>query len=156
MSELITKESVLNTEHTQLAAELTDWTRAQLPSEKSRAEREMEQTAKDVADGLAPTSGEGRGQAMLSVPLIVHTRWQQEYPGCWQDKQFCEEFAFDNPRCCLPGFKPRAKKLYFDMKHGNRKLNNPGGDIYHDKRAKVNALIAADYKAQNMIPAPGI
>lgn len=138
-----TKEAVLSTEHTALAAEITDLVNANLPKEKAVAERQMAQTAKEVKEGHAPTSGDGRGQAVASIPPIVYMRWQLEYPGCWQDKGFMEEFLFDNPQCALPGYRPRAKRLFFDMKHSNKKLNNFGGDLYLEKRAKVNAAIKA-------------
>jgi len=144
MSEIVTKDNVLaTTEHTELAAEITDSVNAQLPQEKARVAQQMAQTAKEVSEGIVPTSGDGRGQAMASIPPLVYIRWMQEYPGCWRDKGFLEEFLFDNPQCRLPGYKPRAKRLFFDMKHGNRKLNNFGGDLYLEKRAKVNAAIAA-------------
>lgn len=141
--EQVTKENVLQTEHSQLAAELTDTVNANLPREKAIAMQQMAQTAKEVKEGLAPTSGEGRGQAVASIPPIIYMRWQQEYPGCWKDEQFVEEFLFDNPQCALPGYKPRPKRLHFDMKHGNRKLSNFGGDIYIERKAKVKAAIAA-------------
>ena len=144
MSELeVNKFNVLNTEHSALAAEITDEVRAQLPQEKALAAKQMAQTAKEVSEGLAPTSGDGRGQAVASIPPIVYIRWQQEYPGCWKDKGFIEEFLFDNPQCALPGYRPRAKRLFFDMKHGNRKLNNPGGDLYHERKHRVMSAITA-------------
>jgi len=80
---------------------------------------------------------------VASIPPIVYMRWQLEYPGCWQDKGFMEEFLFDNPQCALPGYRPRAKRMFFDMKNSNKKLNNFGGDLYLEKRAKVNAAIQA-------------
>lgn len=140
---MITKENLLSTEHTQLAAELTDAVNANLPREKAIAEKQMAQTAKEVREGLAPTSGEGRGQAIGSIPMIVYMRWAQEYPGCWKDENFVAEFLADNPQCSLPGYKPRPKRLHFDMKHRNLKLNNFGGDLYLERRAKVNAAIQA-------------
>lgn len=146
------KENVLaGVEHTELAAEITDEVKANLPKEKAIAVQQMAQTAKEVQEGHAPTSGDGRGQAMASIPPIVYMRWQQEYPGCWKDKGFLEEFLFDNPQCQLPGYKPRAKRQYFNMKHGNIKLNNFGGDIYHEKKAKVARDIAAQQNAFSVI-----
>lgn len=139
----ITPSTLLKQEHTALAAEITDIVKANLPREKSIAARQMQQTASEVKQGLAPTSGDGRGQALLSVPPIIYMRWQQEYPGCWNDEQFCAEFAYDNPQCCLPGYKPRAKRRFFDMKHGNLKLNNVGGDLYWDRKFKVLAAVQA-------------
>jgi hypothetical protein len=141
------KESILSQESTALAAEITDAVRNNLPNEKAIAARQMEQTGKELRSGIAPTAGDGRGQPILSIPPIVYMRWQQEYPGCWQDKGFCAEFAFDNPQCVPDGYKPRAKRLFHQMKHGNMKIGNPGGDLYHERRAKVNAAIQAQIKA---------
>jgi len=137
------KETLLKQEPSALAAEITDAVRANLPREKMVAERQMQQTVEDVKNGLTPTSGDGRGQAMASIPPIIYMRWQLEYPGCWQDKGFVEEFLFDNPQCCLPGYKPRPKRMTFNMHRGNMKMGNPGGDIYVERRAKVNAAIQA-------------
>lgn len=137
------KENILSQSSTSLAAEITDLVKANLPNEKAIAAKQMAQTAKEVKEGLAPTSGDGRGQAIGSIPPIVYLRWQQEYPGCWKDRGFLEEFLFDNPQCALPGYRPRAKRMFFDMKHGNRKISNPGGDLYLERRAKVNAAIQA-------------
>lgn len=148
MSEIITKDNVLSTvEHSALAAEITDEVKAQLPKEKARVERQMRQTAKEVAAGIVPTSGEGRGQAVASIPPLVYMRWQQEYPGCWRDKGFVEEFLFDNPQCRLPGYKPRPKRMFFHMKNGSAKIGNPGGDLYHERKAKVAQAIAAQSQA---------
>jgi len=134
---------LLGVEHSAIAAEITDEVRANLPREKAIAAQQMMATAQNVADGLAPTSGDGRGQAMASIPPIIYMRWQQEYPGCWNDKGFMEEFLFDNPQCRLPGYKPRAKRLFFDMKHHNPKMNNPGGDLYHERKHKVMQAVRA-------------
>jgi len=144
------KELLLNSEPTALAAELTDAVNANLPHEKAVATQQMAQTAKEVREGHAPTSGDGRGQAMASIPPIIYMRWQQEYPGCWKDRGFLEEFLADNPQCQLPGYKPRAKRLWFDMKHGNKKLNNFGGDLYLERRAKVTRAIAESASAFNV------
>lgn len=143
----VTKTTLLQQEHSALAAEITDAVRANLPREKAIASMQMAQTAKEISEGIVPTAGEGRGEPMLSVPPIIHIRWQQEYPGCWHDPQFCAEFGFDNPQCCLPGFKPMAKRMFFDMKHNNMKINNFGGDLYVERRAKVNRAIQAQILA---------
>lgn len=143
MDTTITKANLLQQEHSALAAEITDTVKANLPREKAIAAQQMAQTQEEVKQGLAPTSGDGRGQAVASIPPIVYLRWQQEYPGCWRDKGFIEEFLFDNPQCALPGYRPRAKRLFFDMKHGNRKMSNPGGDLYHERKFKVMSAISA-------------
>jgi len=134
------------TEHSQIAAELTDIVNANLPREKAIAEKQMAKTAEEVKSGILPTSGDGRGQAVASIPPIIYLRWQHEYPGCWKDRGFVEEFLFDNPQCALPGYKPRPKRMVFDMKRSNAKLNNFGGDLYLERRAKVNAAIQAQIK----------
>lgn len=144
---MITKESLLRDhEHSEIAADITDAVNGNLPREKAVAEQQMAQTAADVKAGLAPTSGDGRGQAVASIPPIVYLRWQQEYPGCWKDKGFVEEFLWDNPQCALPGYKPRPKRTFFNMKHNNPKLNNAGGDLYLERKAKVNAAIVDQSK----------
>jgi len=143
MSEIITKHNVLDQEHSALAAEITDVVRDNLPNEKEIVARQMAQTAKEIKAGLQPTSGDGRGQAVASIPPLVYMRWQQEYPGCWKDQGFVEEFLWDNPQCRCEGYKPRPKRMYFNMKHGNLKAGNPGGDVYHEKKFRVNAAIAA-------------
>ena len=130
-------------ESSQLAAEVTDMVKANLPREKAMAEAQMNQTAKEVKAGLAPSSGDGRGQPVASIPPIVYLRWEQEFPGFWKDRSSVEDFLFDNPRCCLPGFKPRSKRVFFDMKHSNMKLCRPGGDFYQANKIRVNASIAA-------------
>lgn len=121
------------------AAEITDEVNAQLPEEKARALREMAATAKDVAAGNVPTSGDGRGQAICSVPPVIYMRWQQEYPGCWKDKSFVDEFLFDNPECQLPGYKPKAKAIHFNMSQSAQ--INHGANVYREKKAKVMASI---------------
>lgn len=141
MDTTITKANLLQQEHTALAAEITDAVRANLPREKAVASQQMAKTQEEVKQGLAPTSGDGRGQALLSVPPVIYHRWQLEYPGCWQDEQFVAEFAFDNPQCCLPGYKPRAKRRFFDMKHSNLKLKNVGGDLYWERKHKVQQAV---------------
>lgn len=138
------KEALLNQESSSLAAEVTDMVKANLPREKAIATRQMQQTVEDVKQGLAPTSGDGRGQAVASIPPIIYLRWQMEYPGCWQDKGFVEEFLFDNPQCALPGYKPRPKRMTFDMRRGNLKIGNPGGDLYLERKAKVMQAIQAN------------
>lgn len=146
MSELITKENVLQTEHSQLAAELTDHVKAQLPAEKNLLITQLRRTAHEIRDlKLAPTSGDGRGQACLSIPPIAYHRWNLVYPGCFNDKEFCDEWAIDNPETVLPGYKPRAKPVYFDIGRGGS--YSRGANLYHINKAKVAAQIQAQVKA---------
>jgi len=41
---------------------------------------------------------DGVGQMIAKIPLALYIRWQQEFPGCWQDKEFVESFLKDNPQ----------------------------------------------------------
>ena len=133
--------------HGEFAATVTDQVNAQLPQEKERAKREMAQTAKEVKElGLVSDKVDGRGQAVCSIPPIIYMRWQQEYPGCWKDKGFVDEFLADNPQCQLPGYKPRGKALRFDI--SGMKLN-PGGNLYQEKKLRVMAAINAQTATVN-------
>lgn len=125
-----------------IAAEITDEVRAQLPEEKCRAEREMAQTAKDVRDlGIQSDRVDGRGQAICSIPPILYMRWHQQYPGCWKDRQFVDEFLSDNPQCQLPGYKPKPKVVRFNMRV--QKLAS-GSDIYHQNKHRIMADVKAE------------
>ena len=133
---MITPEELKNGD---LAAEIYDSVNSQLPSEKARAARELAQTAKEIKDGTnLPTKGDGRGQPIASIPPIIYMRWEQEYPGCWRDKQFVQEFLADNPQCQLPGYKAPAKPIRFSLRTPKM---NPGGDLYHERKAKVRSSL---------------
>jgi len=41
---------------------------------------------------------DGVGQLKAKIPLNLYIRWQQEYPGCWNDKGFVNAFLKDNPQ----------------------------------------------------------
>lgn len=112
----------------ELAREITDSVNAQLPTEKARAEREMFATASDLAN-TESDHVDGRGQAIGSIPPIIYMRWNLMIPGCWQDKEFVEEFLFDNPRCRYPGYRPNSKPVYFTM--------SPMAKLYREKRSKL-------------------
>ena len=128
------------------AAAITDAVNAQLPEEKARAEREMDETAKAVAaDPDAHGWVEGLGQPLASIPPIIHHRWHQLYPGCWKDRAFVDEFLADNPRCQLPGYKPKAKTMYFDM--GGKQPFSFGASIYHQFKDKVSEQAKSDARA---------
>jgi hypothetical protein len=42
---------------------------------------------------------EGLGERKLTIPARTFFRWAQQYPGCWQDKGFVDEFHRDNAEC---------------------------------------------------------
>ena len=49
----------------------------------------------------ARTMGSAKSDGLGQLKLVVHARewhrWNNEKPGCWQDKQFVDEFFRDNP-----------------------------------------------------------
>ena len=46
---------------------------------------------------MGNAKADGLGQLKLGVPAREWHRWNNEKPGCWQDKQFVDEFFRDNP-----------------------------------------------------------
>ena len=114
------------------AREITDEVNAMLPAEKRKAEAQMRRTAEEMKrEDLRPTKGDGRGQPVASIPPTIYLRWLQLYPGCWQDRDFVNEFLADNPQCLIPGYKPKAKTIYFDMAGKGR---SKGAQIYHQNK----------------------
>lgn len=111
-----------------LARQITDGVVAQLPEEKRQAEKELLQTANELAQ-RGSDYADGRGQAIGSIPPRVYMRWQLMLPGCWQDKQFVDEFLTDNPQCRAPGYRPKA--------HGARHGFSVGADFYQKNKDKV-------------------
>lgn len=94
----------------ELAREITDKVRAQLPEEKAQIEREMLATARELR-ARGSCSVEGLGQVKYSVPPLLFMRWAQLVPGFWQDDAEVDAFLHDNPQCCGPGYKPKAHSL---------------------------------------------
>lgn len=105
----------------ELAREITDEVVGQFPQEKEKAKREMIATANELAERGSDWVN-GRGQAIGSIPPRVYMRWQIMLPGCWQDRQFVQEFLSDNPQCCAPGYKPKQ--------HGIRRGIQVGASFY--------------------------
>jgi len=58
---------------------------------KQRMEQALGPKAKKWVDGL--------GELKLTVPARTFFRWAQQYPGCWRDKGFVDEFHRDNVEC---------------------------------------------------------
>ena len=42
---------------------------------------------------------EGVGQLKATIPARDYFRWMQYKPGCWNDKQFLNEYLRDNSAC---------------------------------------------------------
>lgn len=51
---------------------------------------------------------DGLGQRIARIDARAYWRWQQQRPGCWQDKQWVNEFLRDNPAYCAPGYTPKC------------------------------------------------
>jgi hypothetical protein len=112
-----------------LARSITDEVVSQLPEEKREAERALDRTAMELA-ARGSDWADGRGQAIGSIPQRIYMRWAALLPGCWQDKQFKDEFLADNPRCCAPGYRPKAHGL----RHG---LTGIGAAFYQKNKHTV-------------------
>lgn len=103
-----------NPTEAQLAATITDSVNAMLPEEKLKLEKEMLQTGIEKQNRDSHWV-DGLGQEIGSIPPTAYHRWNQLLPGCWKDRDFKNEFLYDNPACCLNGYRPKSKTLFFDM-----------------------------------------
>lgn len=121
----------------ELAREITDEVNAQLPQEKLRLRRELDRTAEEIK-GLTSNYADGRGQAIASIPPLAYMRWNLQYPGIWKQKDFVDEFLYDNRECLLPGYKPKPKTVYFDM--GGKPTLTVGASLYWQNKERINAL----------------
>jgi len=77
--------------------------RQEVPKEKLRHYEDAAKTAAVERKLGIPSDArlkiEGIGQRKLHIPMRTFFRWNREYPGCWQNKQFVDEFYRDNPEC---------------------------------------------------------
>lgn len=102
----------------------------QFPQEKAKGASDIAATGRALqAEGSSRM--DGLGQKMGSIPGRIYFRWQQMLPGCWQDKQFVEEFLYDNPACCAPGYRPKPRQL----RHGFTYTG--GAAFYHQNKEKI-------------------
>ena len=72
-----------------------------LPHEKNDILERGKQIGKELHE-TGPLRIDGVGQLIGKIPLALYIRWQQEFPGCWQDKGFTEAFLKDNPQFAAP------------------------------------------------------
>ena len=70
--------------------------RHELDMEKFEFSKRAQQANQEVRN-MGSAKSDGLGQLQAVVPAREWFRWQQEHPGCWQDKQFVREFKRDNP-----------------------------------------------------------
>ena len=88
---------------------------ASIPAEKERAKQAGIAIAKDLqAEG--GHKFEGGGQKMFSMDARTYMRWQQEFPGCWNNQEFIDEFLRCNPQYCAPGYYPPPVRDYSFVK----------------------------------------
>lgn len=91
--------------------EFVDEVQATIPEEKVKQNLELAKTARALRAAGSVRTSEGLGQKIGSIPGRVYFRWQQEFPGCWQDDEFVSAFLADNPECCAPGYVPNQHSL---------------------------------------------
>lgn len=70
---------------------------AMLPFEKKDIEERGKQIGKELRQA-GSLRIDGVGQLKAKIPLSLYIRWQQEFPGCWQDEGFVNAFLKDNPQ----------------------------------------------------------
>lgn len=61
---------------------------------------------KQVSDHLENCSVEGVGQQTMAVDPDVYFAWEAVEPGCWNDKQFRDEFKKRHPETAV-NYTPR-------------------------------------------------
>jgi hypothetical protein len=87
--------------------------KANLAKEKADAKARQIETAKELQrDGSVINNV--MGQKMGSIDARIYHRWNLQYPGCWQDREFVQAFFHDNPQCRSPGWKPKQ----YTLRHG--------------------------------------
>jgi hypothetical protein len=68
---------------------------------QARIARVMEQAGSVRMNGI--------GQKIAGIDPRTFFRWEQEFPGCWRNKEFVREYLRDNPNARAPGYKPTRK-----------------------------------------------
>lgn len=66
---------------------------------QAKIARVMEQAGSVKVNGI--------GQKIAGIDPRTFFRWDQQFPGCWRNKEFVREFLRDNPQCRAPGYKPK-------------------------------------------------
>lgn len=94
------------------AQALNDRVFREVPAEKAKAVLNQAMIAR-VLEKTGSIRTEGVGQRVGIVDARTFFRFQQEFPGCWNDKGFRDEFLRDNPHLCAPGYKPYKPKHIF-------------------------------------------
>lgn len=78
-----------------------------IPQEKAQADLRAASIGKMLLDD-GPLVVEGLGQKLGEVDARTWFRWNSEFPGCWQNREFVHEFFKDNPQYRAPGWTPKT------------------------------------------------
>lgn len=82
-----------------------------IPQEKVQMQLKEAEIGRVLAAEGSLRSVQGLGQKLGEVPARLWFRWRQQYPGCWEDDAFVQEFFADNERLKAHGWKPKASSL---------------------------------------------
>lgn len=93
------------------AKALNDRVLRDVPMEKAMGVVRQAQIAR-VLEKTGSIRRDGLGQRTGVVDARTFFRFQQEFPGCWNDKGFRDEFLRDNPQCRAEGYKVRGRPKY--------------------------------------------
>lgn len=94
---------------------LNDRVLREAPAEKVRAVLAQAQIGRAL-DTLGSCQVPGIGQRVGAIDLRTFLRWHQQYPGCWNDKAFRDEFLRDNPQCKAKGYKVKNRPSYVSLR----------------------------------------
>lgn len=97
-----------------MAKAMNDRVWREAPAEKVQATLRQAEIAR-VMEKTGSTRSDGLGQKVGGIDARTFMRWHQQYPGCWENKKFREDFLASNPQCRAPGYKAGGGALVFDM-----------------------------------------
>lgn len=95
--------------------EFADEVLGSIPEEKVQMQLKEAEIGRVLAAEGSLRSVQGLGQKLGEIPARMYFRFEQEFPGCWQDDAFVREFFADNPRLRAPGWKPKASSLRYGV-----------------------------------------
>jgi hypothetical protein len=84
---------------------------ASIPAEKARAEIAAAQIGKKLQAEGPQQLNKGVGQKIGEIDGRTYMRWNNQYPGCWDNAEFVRAFFADNPQYRSPGWKPKDNGL---------------------------------------------
>jgi hypothetical protein len=87
----------------QMAIGMRDRALREVSEEKAKSVLRQAEIAR-VMEQMGSARMEGLGQKIGGVDPRTFFRWEQQYPGCWRNKEFIREFLRDNPACRAPGY----------------------------------------------------